>query len=92
MGLNYAASEEDEQEIARLVTSVPGIRRIHNLRSRRIGNGVAIDLHAKMDGSQSLTDAHAKATAAERLIRERFGSNALINIHMEPDTQGAMRD
>ncbi len=87
MGLNYAASEEDEQEIARLVTSVPGIRRIHNLRSRRIGNGVAIDLHAKMDGSQSLTDAHAKATAAERLIRERFGSNALINIHMEPDTQ-----
>lgn len=85
--LEASLPENQEKEIADLVCSVPGIMYVHNLRSRRIGNGLAVDLHAKMDGNLTLTEAHAKATAAEKAIRARFGDNALITIHMEPCTR-----
>lgn len=84
--LEASLPENQEKEIIDLVCSVPGIICVHNLRSRRIGNGLAVDLHAKMDGKLTLTEAHAKATAAEQAIRARFGDNALITIHMEPCT------
>lgn len=82
--LEASLPEEKEQKIVSLVMGVPGIRFVHNLRTRRIGNGIAVDLHAKMDGNLSLSQAHEKATAAEKAIRREFGSNAIINIHMEP--------
>lgn len=82
--LEASLPEEKENEIIRLVMSVPGIKFVHNLRTRRIGNGIAVDLHAKMDGSLTLTEAHEKATAAEIEIKRAFGDNSIINIHMEP--------
>lgn len=82
--LEASLPESNEREIVRLVKSVPGIESVHNLRTRRIGNGIAVDLHAKMDGNMTLSEAHAKASAAERAIRKSFGKNSIINIHMEP--------
>lgn len=82
--LEASLPEEKENEIIKLVMSVPGIKFVHNLRTRRIGNGIAVDLHAKMDGSLTLTEAHEKATAAENEIKRAFGDNSIINIHMEP--------
>lgn len=82
--LEASLPESKEKEISDLVLSVPGIKFIHNLRTRRIGNGIAVDLHAKMDGNLSLSEAHEKATAAENAIRKAFGDNSIINIHMEP--------
>ncbi len=82
--LEASLPREQEKELHQLVMSVPGIINVHNLRTRRIGNGIAVDLHAKMDGSQTLAEAHAKATAAEKAIKAKFGDNSIINIHMEP--------
>lgn len=82
--LEASLPDDKEKEIENLVLGVPGIELIHNLRTRRIGNGIAVDLHAKMDGNMSLSEAHEKATAAENEIKRVFGNNSIINIHMEP--------
>ncbi|MDE6282896.1 MAG: cation diffusion facilitator family transporter [Muribaculaceae bacterium] len=82
--LEASLPDNTEREIITLVMSVPGIESVHNLRTRRIGNGIAIDLHAQMDGNLTLSQAHEKATAAENAIRRAFGNNSIINIHMEP--------
>lgn len=82
--LEASLPEDKEKEIVSLVTKVPGIVYVHNLRTRRIGNGIAVDLHAKMDGGITLSEAHEKATAAEKAIKGKFGDNSIINIHMEP--------
>ncbi len=82
--LESSLPESQEKDIRRLVLSIDGIRYVHNLRTRRIGNRIAVDLHAKMAGDMSLTEAHQKATAAENAIRKQYGNNAIINIHMEP--------
>ena len=82
--LEASLPEDQEQEILNIVKSIDGITDVHNLRTRRIGNNIAVDLHAKMDGKQTLEDAHARATEAEKAIRKRFGDGSMINIHMEP--------
>lgn len=82
--LEASLSEEQEREIITIVDSIPGIEGVHRLRSRRVGNAVAIDLHALMDGNQTLREAHEKASEAERALKARFGTDSIINIHMEP--------
>ena len=87
--LEASLPEEDEARITRTVMGIDGIKGVHHLRTRRIGNGIAIDLHAKMDGRLTLERAHAIATAAEKALLHQWGTNAIINIHMEPYTPAA---
>ncbi len=82
--LEASLSEQDKERITTAVLSVPGIRAMHRLRTRRIGNVAAIDLHAKMDGNITLSEAHAIASEAEKKLRDLFGPASIINIHMEP--------
>ena len=77
-------SAEEEQEIESIITSVPEVSQPHNLRTRRIGSRVAIESHIRMDGDLPLSAAHEKASAVERLLKERFGADTLVPLHMEP--------
>ena len=73
-----------EQEIAAIIGSFPGITEPHNLRTRRIGNRIAIEAHVRMDGDLPLREAHDCASAIERKLKERFGPATHTSIHMEP--------
>ena len=73
-----------EEEMLKLVASLPGIVEPHDLRTRRIGNHYAIELHIRMDGDITLRQAHDKASEVEDLLRERYGSETHIAVHVEP--------
>jgi len=74
----------DESEIVDIITSFPDVSEPHHLRTRHIGNRVAIEIHIRMDGDLPLKEAHDTVTAIERKLKERFGPETLITIHMEP--------
>ena len=80
----HSLSSEVEKEIEDIICSYPDVSDPHNLRTRRIGNRFAIEVHVRMDGNTTLTAAHNRATAIEQRIRERFGKQTHISIHMEP--------
>ena len=82
--LEKSLSPETETEIRGILHSVPGIEGVHKLQTRKIGNQIAIEAHAEMDGKMSLEEAHRIATAAENKLREHFGSKTHVGIHMEP--------
>lgn len=75
---------ETEREMLDAICSVPGVEDPHNLRTRRIGNRVAAEVHIRLDGSMSLEEAHEKASEVERRFKERFGAQSHIIVHMEP--------
>jgi cation diffusion facilitator family transporter len=77
-----------EKEMLDIIEGVDGVEDPHNLRTRRIGNRIAAEVHIRMDGSLSLADAHDKASEVERRFRERFGPQSHIIVHMEPRKQG----
>ena len=76
---------ETEQEMLEIIKAVPGVQDPHNLRTRRIGNRIAAEVHIRLDGSQTLKDAHDKATEVESRFKARFGSQSHIIVHMEPN-------
>lgn len=80
----HSLSSEVEKEIEDIICSYPDVSDPHNLRTRRIGNRFAIEVHVRMDGNTTLTAAHNRATAIEQRIRQRFGKQTHISIHMEP--------
>ena len=75
---------ETEQEIEQIILSFGDVRQPHNLRTRRIGNRIAIEAHVRMDGRLPLETVHERATTIERKLKERFGNNTHVTLHMEP--------
>ena len=75
---------ETEEEIIHIIQSYPDVKQPHNLRTRRIGNRMAIETHVRMDGNLSLHEVHERATSIEQKLKERFGPQTHVTIHMEP--------
>ena len=73
-----------EDEILQLVAGLPGVVEPHDLRTRRIGNHYAIELHILMDGDISLCKAHDKASEVEDLLRDHYGEETHVVVHVEP--------
>ena len=73
-----------EDEILSLVASLPGVVEPHDLRTRRIGNHYAIELHILMDGNITLSKAHDKASEVEELLRQHYGEETHVAVHVEP--------
>lgn len=76
--------EEVEQRIHALILQSPQVSSPHHLRTRRIGGYIAIEVHIRMDGQISLSEAHQVASDIERRLKAEFGEKTHIGIHMEP--------
>ena len=82
--LEKSLPEDVEKEIEQTVLSFPGVSQPHHLRTRRIGNYYAIELHVRRDGKITLEEAHSTATAIENKLKEMFGKGTHVGIHVEP--------
>lgn len=85
--------DEIEKEICLIAENTPGVSAIHNLRTRRIGNHYAIEMHVRMDVHLTLYEAHAKASVIENKLKEKYGNETHVGIHVEPvkDADGTYR-
>ena len=75
---------DTEEEMLQIIRSVEGVEDPHNLRTRRVGNRIAAEVHIRLDGGQTLAEAHEKASEVERRFKERFGAQSHLIVHMEP--------
>ena len=85
--MEQSLPEDVEQEILQLAGSVPGVVEPHDLRTRRIGNHYAIELHILMDGNIPLCEAHDRASQVEELLRKQYGEETHVVVHVEPISQ-----
>ena len=77
--------EEVEQRIEEIILSYPEVNSPHHLRTRQIGNNVAIEVHIRMNGELTLREAHDVTRLIEQSLRQEFGEDTHIGIHMEPN-------
>ena len=82
--LEHSLPDAVEEEILQLVASLSGVVEPHNLRTRRIGNHYAIELHIRMRGDITLREAHDKASEVEALLRRHYGRETHVAVHVEP--------
>ena len=82
--LERSLPAETEKRILDIIAAFPEVSSPHHLRTRRIGNHIAIEVHLRMDGQTTLENAHTLASNVEKRLRAEFGPDTHIGIHMEP--------
>ena len=73
-----------EEEILSIILTTPNVYKPHNLRTRRIGSNIAIEVHIRVDGGMTVQDSHEISREIERSLRARFGDRTAVAIHIEP--------
>ena len=81
---DHSLPAHEEEYIKTVVCNQPGASDPHRLRTRHVGRLHVIDLHFRMDGQTTITEAHHTATAIENKLREHFGHDTIITTHVEP--------
>lgn len=69
--------------IEAIVAGWPGIHGYHDLRTRRSGSTVFVNLHIELDGNQTLIEAHDIGAGLKRAILEAYPQTDVI-IHKDP--------
>lgn len=76
-----------EEEIVSIVKNIQGVIEPHDLRTRRIGNTIGVDLHIYVDKDLSVLDSHSIASRVESQLRVRFGQETFVSVHVEPASE-----
>ncbi len=71
-------------KIEGLIMSTEGVLDCHKLKTRKIGNAVAADVHIEVDCKLDIVDAHEISMRVEKRLREACGNKGHFSIHVEP--------
>ncbi len=79
---------EETADLRRRILAVGGVRGERQLRSRRMGARVLVDVHILVDGDISLREAHAIAQEVKRHLLEHEDDVADVVVSVEPADTG----
>lgn len=82
--VEVSLSDETENKILDIIKAVPGVNEPHDIKTRRIGNYISVDIHIKVDRNLSIVAAHNISTSVEDKIKGAFGEDTFISVHVEP--------
>jgi cation diffusion facilitator family transporter len=77
--------------IERAARTVPGVRGVHNIRTRGGEGLVWVDLHVQVDPSLRVEQAHEIASAVAARVEEEIGQPSDVTVHIEPATGRHLR-
>ncbi|RHR82513.1 cation diffusion facilitator family transporter [Odoribacter sp. AF15-53] len=82
--LEKSLPEKVEKEIITIIKEDPQVADPHNLKTRRIGNDCAIEVHIRVYPDMTVREAHVVATGIENRLRAKFGARTHVAVHVEP--------
>ena len=82
--LEKSLPREEEERILALITTDAAVESPHNLRTRRIGQNIAVEVHIRVDGAMTVTESHRITVGIERRLRDAYGGETMVSIHVEP--------
>ena len=78
-----AASEEQTRRIEQEILATPGVRGLHDLRTRKTGDMILVDVHIEIDGDQTVRDGHEIAEEVHRRVMQRHPVLSVMT-HTDP--------
>lgn len=82
--LESSLPEKIENDVLEIIKNTSGVKGFHNLKTRKIGDIFAIEVHIKVDKDLTVESSHQIATEIEKSMRDKFGNQSHIGIHIEP--------
>lgn len=85
--LDVSLPDEIEDEIRCTAESVPGVIDIHELKTFKEGPYIVIEAHLTVSRTISIVEAHDISTSVEDALRQKFGNETQVSIHVEPEEE-----
>lgn len=82
--IDAGAGAEQREAILRIARQIEGVRAVHALRTRDIGTGLQVDLHALVDPDLTVHQGHQIATALQDRLLASGPRVADVLVHVEP--------
>jgi cation diffusion facilitator family transporter len=82
--LEASLDSEIYRNIEEALMSTEGVLGFHELKTRKIGNALAADVHIEVDRNLNIVDAHEISVHVEDRLKEICGKNGHFSIHVEP--------
>ena len=81
--MDRAASKEEHQQILEIITSTPGVQGCHDLRTRKMGDMILVDVHIEVDANATVRVGHDIAFMAANRVTELM---PVLNVmtHIDP--------
>jgi cation diffusion facilitator family transporter len=81
--MDRAASTEEYQRIERIIRSTPGVKGFHDLRTRKMGDMILVDVHIEVDANSTVQIGHDIALCAGNQIKSEL---PVLNVmtHIDP--------
>lgn len=82
--MDESVSKEDYEKIMTILENVPETSDPHNVRTRKLGSYIGIELHIRVNPNMKVVRAHEIASDIEKQLKEEFGPDTFVSVHIEP--------
>jgi len=81
--MDRAVSEEEHQQIEQIVLTTPGVLGCHDLRTRKMGDMILVDVHIEVDANATVQVGHDIALTAANRVKAKL---PVLNVmtHIDP--------
>ncbi len=88
--IDTALSEEEVQAIRTTLETTPGVRGLHELRTRRMGDQALVDAHVLVDPRISVSEGHHIAERARKRVLENHDVLDVM-VHVDPEDDALVK-
>ncbi|MDL0432613.1 cation diffusion facilitator family transporter [Marinobacter sp. TBZ242] len=78
-------SPEDTRMLKEVATNIDGVRNVHELRSRRMGHDIMLDIHLVVRPEISVSEGHQIGMQVVAAMREQLDNILDINFHIDAE-------
>ena len=82
--MDHAIAAHYTEQIYQTILATPGIQGAHNLRTRKLGDLIAVDVHVEVDGALSIRQGHDIILQLQQRIKQVLPSVVSIMVHIDP--------
>ena len=83
--MEASVNDEMRNNIITIVKKVGGVKNPHGLKTRMLGNNIAIDIHIEVPGTLKVADGHDIASNVEKTLKKTYGDEIFVSVHVEPE-------
>lgn len=83
--VDTALPQDEVDNLRATALTIPGVRDVHDLRSRRMANRTLLDIHLQVDPHISVTEGHEVGAWVARLLRKQYGHISDVTFHIDPE-------
>lgn len=90
--VDTGATDQQLEEIGQSVREVEGVRAFHDLKTRRMGQAVLVEVHVMVDSQITVSEGHMIGDRVRDRLHERCEYISQVLVHIDPEDDAEKHD